>query len=176
MVKKYIQRHLPDHEAVRSHRYLRMFGTLLHDPNLWHLNRRSVSGGFAVGLFMAFLPIPFQMVAAAGAAIALRVNLPLSVALVWLTNPVTIPPVFYFAYRVGAWILRIPPQPVEVQLSFDWLLMELEQVWQPLLLGSLVCGVIAASVGYAGIRLIWRLHVLDRFRRRRARRRPENRL
>ena len=164
---------MPNHEAVRNHRVLRMFGTLLHDPNLWHLNRRSVSGGFAVGLFMAFLPFPFQMVAAGAAAIGLRVNLPISVALVWITNPLTIPPMFYFAYRVGTWLLRLPTQQFEIQLSVDWLLMELGQIWQPLLLGSLVCGMISAVVGYVGIRLLWRMHVVERFKQRRVRSRQK---
>jgi len=55
----------------------------------------------AVGLFCAFVPLPIQMLLAAAAAIIFRVNLPISVGLVWITNPVTIPPMFYFCYKVG---------------------------------------------------------------------------
>ncbi|MFW6343056.1 MAG: DUF2062 domain-containing protein, partial [Halothiobacillaceae bacterium] len=80
---------------------MRVFGSRLQDGNLWHLNRRSVSGGVAVGLFSAFVPIPFQMVLAAGLAILLRVNLPLSVVLVWITNPITIVPLLWVANRIG---------------------------------------------------------------------------
>ncbi|MBA1330154.1 ATP-binding protein, partial [Candidatus Endoriftia persephone str. Guaymas] len=94
MPKHLIKRLTPDHEMIRNHRHLQCFGKLLHDANLWHLNRRSAAGAFAVGLFMAFIPVPFQMILAAGAAILFRVNLPLSVALVWVTNPITIPPIF----------------------------------------------------------------------------------
>ena len=110
MPKKFIKRHAPDKEAIRDHKYMRIFGKLLYDPNLWHLNRRSVSGAFAVGLFWAFIPIPFQMVTAAATAIPARVNLPISVALVWITNPITMPPMFYSTYRVGTWILDEPAQ------------------------------------------------------------------
>ena len=78
MAKKLIRRYLPDAHKIRDHKHLRLFGTLLHDPNLWHLNRRSVAGAFAVGLFMAFVPMPFQMIPAAALAILLRVNLPIS--------------------------------------------------------------------------------------------------
>ncbi|MCB1903170.1 MAG: DUF2062 domain-containing protein, partial [Gammaproteobacteria bacterium] len=76
MPKQIIKRFAPDHEVIRNHKHLRIFGNLLHDPNLWHMNRRSVSGAFAVGLFWAFIPIPMQMVAAAAIAIIARVNLP----------------------------------------------------------------------------------------------------
>jgi hypothetical protein len=99
--KKLIKRYLPDHQTLRTHRHLQVFGARLHDPNLWHLNRRSASGAFAVGLFVAFIPLPLQMLLAAALAIVTQVNLPVSVALVWITNPVTMPPIFYFCYRVG---------------------------------------------------------------------------
>ena len=105
MPKKFLQRLMPDHRTIREHRHLRFLGTLLHDPNLWHLNRRSASGAFAVGLFVAWVPVPFQMLLGAIGAILFRVNLPLSAALVWVSNPLTMPPLFYFAYLVGGWLL-----------------------------------------------------------------------
>jgi uncharacterized protein (DUF2062 family) len=161
-----IKRYLPDHRKVRDHKHLRMFGTLLHDPNLWHLNRRSAAGAFAVGLFMAFVPIPFQMVVAAGIAILVRVNLPLSAALVWLTNPITMPPIFYFAYRVGAWLLQTPPREVAFEISSEWLATELGAIWEPFLLGCLVCGTVSGLLGYFAIRGLWRLHLVRHHRRK----------
>ncbi|MEW8398672.1 MAG: DUF2062 domain-containing protein, partial [Candidatus Thiodiazotropha sp.] len=65
MPKRLIKSLLPHHEEVRNHKHLKLFGSLMHDPNLWHLNRHSVSGAFAVGIFMAFIPLPLQMVFAA---------------------------------------------------------------------------------------------------------------
>ena len=82
MPRHLIKRYSPDHEKIRNHKHVKVFGKLLHDPNLWHLNRRSVSGAFGVGLFWAMIPMPFQMIAAAATAIGLRTNLPLSVVLV----------------------------------------------------------------------------------------------
>ena len=122
MPKKFIQRWMPNHEKVRNHPHLnKVFGTLLHDPNLLHLNRRSVTGAFFIGLFMAFMPIPFQMIPAAACAIWLRVNLPISIGLVWITNPITMPPIFYFSYKLGAWTLGMPVNTVEFDISVDWL-------------------------------------------------------
>jgi len=114
-----------------------------------HLNRRSVSGAFAVGLFFAFWPVPLQMLLAAIGAILVRVNLPISVTLVWITNPITIPPIFYFSYLVGTWMLGTP----------------------------LICGTVSAVTGYVTIQIIWRRLVQRswdrRCRRRRAARRKD---
>ena len=169
MPKRLIKRFTPDHETIRNHKYLRMFGSLLHDSNLWHMNRRSVSGAFAVGIFWAFVPMPFQMIPAATTAIITRVNLPISVALVWISNPITMPPLYYFTYRVGTWILDQPPQPLESESSIEWMVHSLEQIWQPLYLGSLLCGIIASILGYTIMRGFWRWHIVSSLRKRRKR-------
>lgn len=170
MAKKLIRRYLPDPHKIRDHKHLRLFGTLLHDPNLWHLNRRSASGAFAVGLFMAFVPMPFQMIPAAGAAILLRVNLPIAVALVWITNPITMPPVFYFCYNLGAWLLDTPVHAVEFEISREWIGTELVRIWKPFLLGSFLVAAVSSALGYFGIRALWRWHVIRDWEKRKERR------
>ncbi|WP_126454846.1 DUF2062 domain-containing protein [Sulfuriflexus mobilis] len=170
MLKKFIQRYIPDHQAIRKHKNLQIFGNLLHDPNLFHLNRRSVAGAFAVGLFFAWVPVPFQMVFAAALAIFLRVNLPVSVALVWVSNPLTMPPLFYFAYLLGTWILGIPETKFHFELSFEWLGSGLHIIWQPFLLGCFVMGVVSSFLGYVSIRLLWRLSIVNRLKKKNLRR------
>lgn len=171
MAKHIIRRLFPDPHRVREHKSLRFLGSLLHDPNLWHLNRRSVAGGFAAGLFMAFLPVPFQMALAATAAIALRVNLPIAVALVWLSNPLTMPPIFFFAYKVGTLVLgsRATHTP-SFQLSAQWFGDEFLEIWKPLLVGSLLFSIGSSFLGYVGMRLFWRANVVHRWKKRRQRR------
>ncbi len=166
MAKKFIKKFMPDHDTIRDHKYLRIFGRLLHDPNLWHLNRRSVSGAFAIGLFFAFVPVPFQMVLSAAVAIPTRVNLPISVVLVWITNPLTMPPMFYGTYRLGAWLLNKPTMNIEFQISWDWLSTTLAYIWQPFLLGCLVAGLFSSALGFLGIRLLWRWHLVREWKRR----------
>lgn len=160
---------MPDHDAIRHHKHLQIFGDLLHDPNLWHLNRRSVSGAFAVGLFMAFIPVPFQMILAAAAAIPFRVNLPLSVALVWITNPITMIPIFYGSYKVGTWILGIVEKPFHFTLSIEWLTSGLLNIWEPFLLGCLVLGTISSLLGFIFVRLMWRWQIVKAHKLRKLR-------
>ncbi len=168
MPKKLLKKYMPDHHKIRKHPHLnKVFGTLLHDGNLWHLNRRSASGAFAVGLFVAFVPLPLQMIIAAAVAIAIRVNLPLSVALVWVTNPITIPPMFYGAYVVGAALMGFEGSKAEMEWSIDWFTNEGAAYLEPFLLGCFVLGTVSAAVGYATIRGLWRLHLVQRIRERR---------
>lgn len=173
MAKKLIRRFMPDIHIIRTHKHLQFFGKLLHDPNLWHLNRHSVSGAVAAGLFMAFAPMPFQMLPAAALAIFYRVNLPISVALVWTTNPITMPPIFYFCYKVGTWILSRPEKHFVFELSWRWLGTELGRIWQPFLLGCFIVASVSAFLGYLSMRALWRWHVVrdwEQRKRKRARR------
>ncbi len=166
MPKKFIKRFLPDHTIVQDNKHLRIFGTLLHDPNLWHLNRDSIARAFIVGMFAAFMPIPFQMVLAAGLAIVAHSNLPISVVLVWITNPVTMPPIFYACYHLGAWLLNTPEQKFAFELSWDWLKNGLLHVWEPFLLGCVVAGLSSGMLGYAFVHIAWRLHVVWKWKNR----------
>ena len=166
MPRKLIKKLFPHHDKIREHKNLQFLGPLLHDPNLLHLNRRSISGGFAVGLFFAWVPVPFQMVLSAIAAIIFRVNLPISVVLVWLTNPLTMPPLFYFAYKFGAWVLPFPETHFAFELSFKWLSESLSAIWEPFLFGCFILGLISSLLGYFGIRILWRMKVVQSWNER----------
>ncbi|TMN82976.1 MULTISPECIES: DUF2062 domain-containing protein [unclassified Pseudoalteromonas] len=161
MAKKTIQRFLPDPNKIRHHKSLKIFGKLLQDANLWHLNRRSARGAFAVGLFFAFIPVPFQMVLAAATAIVFRVNLPISATLVWLTNPLTMPPIFYGSYLVGTLVLNQPEQHFAFELNWAWFEQSIETIGPAFLVGSLVCASIASIVGYFGIDILWRRSIVN---------------
>jgi hypothetical protein len=172
MARKIIRRWLPDPKHLHTQPLLRPLRRWLQHSNLWYLNRRTAAGACAVGLFWAFVPIPWQMLPAAITAIVARVNLPVSVALVWVTNPLTIPPVFYFNYKLGTWLLQLPPRPFEFEMSWQWFSAGLEASWRPLLLGSLVVAVSASVLGYLAMRGFWRLQAVRDWQRRRDRRRP----
>ena len=174
-MRRLLRKVIPGTREIRSHAILRqVFGKLLLHPELWHLSRNSVARAVSIGLFMAWVPVPFQMVLAAGAAILARCNLPISVALVWISNPLTVAPLFFAAHELGAWILDRPPEEFRIELSLQWLFGELGKVWEPLLLGCFVIGLASAILGHMLIRLVWRAHVMVSWRDRRIRRRRRN--
>ncbi len=175
MAKKFIKKYIPNHQTIRDNKYLKIFGKTLHDPNLWHLNRRSVSGAFGIGLFSAFVPMPFQMILAAALAIPARVNLPIAIALVWISNPLTIPPMLVGVYLLGAWVMNIPF--IDLFAVFDQYDTTMQavkavwsQIWKPVLLGCAISGTFFGLLGFFGIRLLWRMHVVKEWEIRKQKR------
>lgn len=165
MPKRLIKRILPgDNHQLKNSRSLRLLGRYLQDANLWHLNRHSAARAFSVGFFCAFVPLPMQTLLAVLFAFLIRANLPLSIALVWISNPLTMGPLFYFAYKIGASLLLIPPQ--HDKWAWSWDLMW--QIWQPLVFGTLLCGLISAIASNVIIRLLWRWSIIRKWRARRS--------
>ncbi|MGI5309717.1 DUF2062 domain-containing protein [Rheinheimera sp. WS51] len=174
MAKNFIKKYLPSPEKIKQQRLLKLFGSLLHDGNLWHLNRKSARGAFAVGLFFAWMPIPFQMVASAAVAIPLRVNLPLSVALVWLTNPLTMPFLFYLSYIIGSIVLQTPMEAFAFEPTLQWLQHSIATIGKPFIVGCFLMGIFSAIVGYFGIDWLWRLSVKKAQTKRLLKRKTKN--
>jgi uncharacterized protein (DUF2062 family) len=170
MARKTLKSLMPSAARIREIKSLSILGDWIYATNLWHLNRYSASMAFFVGLFVAFMPIPIQMIAAALLALLFRCNLPLSVCLVWITNPLTMPALFFVAYKVGALILEIPVEIVEFELSYRWLSTQLSYIWKPFLLGCLVCGLFSGSMGYFVVSMAWRWRVSVHWRERKRRR------
>ena len=149
--------------------YMRPFEVLLRHPSFFAVSRRSITGAVWLGLFIALLPLPLQSIIAVLAAISFRVNLPVAVAAVFITNPVTWVPVYFFEYRLGLLILELPPQAFSIEMSWRWVLEELPGYWRPLLLGSIVTATVVASTAYVFVSVAWRLAVAARYRRRQSR-------
>lgn len=171
MPKVPLRRYLPTAQSLREINALRPLEKWLNQPDLWHFHRRSVAGAAFVGLFSAFLPVPSQMVAAAIFAVYARVNLPIATGLVWITNPVTIPPMFYFNYRFGAWLLDTDVRVDSIRLEWSWLVetyrsVAFTDVFYPLLFGCLVVGWVAGVSGFVLVRILWRLKVVKRWEAR----------
>ena len=163
MPRKTLKRFMPDPQKIKEHKHLRHLGENLHDANLWHLTRRSAAGAFAVGLFCAWMPVPMQMLLAAFAAVFFRVNLPLSVILVWISNPFTMPPMFYGAYLIGASVLQVEQQEFSFEISLSWLMESLTPIGHAFIVGCFICAIFSSLLGYASIRALWRYSVTSKW-------------
>ena len=169
-IKKIIQRFVPNPEVISQHKRLQFLGDRLHSPNLWHINRRSITAAFAIGLFFAWAPTPTQMAFAAAGAVYFRANLLVSVALVWVTNPITMPPLFYFAYRVGLYFSHRPSPADNFVFSLEGLWSGFGEVIGPFLLGCLILGLICSLAGYISMDLFWRYQVSKKWAERKQKR------
>lgn len=170
MPKKFLRRWSPDPEKIQKIKGLGWLKPILRDPYLFHMNRRSVSLAFFVGIFCAFLPIPAQTLPAALLALWWRANLPISVTLIWLTNPVTMPPILYANYELGRRILGWERIAFHFEMSFSWLVTEAQAIWWPLLTGSLIAGLVMGFLGWLSIRLLWQWHVVRSWEARKLKR------
>ncbi len=110
--------------------------------------------------------MPGQTVFALLIAFLLRVNVPLAGVTVWITNPLTMVPIFYSEYRLGALILNMPLREFEIALSWDWLTTGFLGLWKPLMLGAFITATVVGSLAYVAISVIWRLTVAYRYKRR----------
>ncbi|MDY6840543.1 MAG: DUF2062 domain-containing protein [Pseudomonadota bacterium] len=167
MPKKFMKRYLPSPEKVQKMQSLSFLGDILHEPNLWHINRHSVARAFLIGIWLCFIPMPFQMLAAAFCAVWFNANLPLSVVLVLISNPLTMPPIFYFNYKVGAWVLGRPVLSFEFELSWSWISEQMLDIGLPLYLGSLIVATASACLAYLIIQYLWRRKIRSDWQRRR---------
>ena len=179
-MRKIFRKYLPRHEAIRSNRWLRPFQNTLLRPELWHLNRRSAAGGFAIGLFCGLIPGPIQMLSAAVFSVILRVNLPLALVTTLYSNPLTIVPLYFGAYAIGALILGVdinnfghPPQFDGANVS-GWISefsLWAYSLGKPLLLGLILLGILLATAGYFALRGVWRLQMIRAHKKREQQRR-----
>jgi len=169
MPRRFFRKFAVKRELLHDKWWLAPFDHLLHDTNLWSIRRRTVVPAFALGLFVAYLPFPAHMLTAALLALALRVNIPIAAASVWVCNPLTMGPMFYLAFAVGQQLLGEAPQPFEFEMSIAWLLDGFIYIWQPLLLGSVLLGAILSLIGYIGLDILWRASIADYVAKRRAR-------
>jgi hypothetical protein len=63
---------------------------------------------------------------------------------------------YFFAYRLGAWLLGVPRKPFAIEMSFEWVTHTFVNIWQPMLLGCLLLGTASALLAYVTLDIVWR--------------------
>lgn len=168
MPRRFLKRFLPQRHAVLERWFLRPFRALAHDPALWALHRRNVLRATTVGIASALVPIPGQTALAGVLAVYLRVNVPVALLASLISNPLTMGPLYYGAYRLGGALLGgrrtepvgMPEMPLEAPAS------QLGDVIVPLLLGCAVLAVVFSAAAWLLINWLW----VTSIRRQQARR------
>jgi uncharacterized protein (DUF2062 family) len=153
-----------DRESILASRWLKPFAHLFTHPTLWHLNRRSVPRALAIGFFVAFIIPLGQFALAALVAVAMRANVPLAAAATLISNPLTFPPIYFAAYRVGFFLLPNSSAGIgDVAQSIGSTLLD---VSGPTALGLLIFAIVSAVLGHVAGTIWWRINLLRRWRRR----------
>lgn len=175
-MRKILLRYLPHRDTVKNNRWLRPFDRWLNQPAIWHLHRRSVATGVAIGLFCGLIPGPLQMLSAAMMVIVFRANLPVALFATLYTNPFTIVPLYMLAYRLGVLLSGMQNGPViEPFPGVHWqnggsaLWGWLAQMGKPLLIGLPLLAVLLSLASYVVVQVVWRFAVLWKWRHRRNR-------
>ena len=149
MLPRFIRCCIPSKDALQQSRLIKWLSPWLqYSPEYWKLTNKSVRRGVMIGCFNAFMPIPFQTLIALAMAIPLRANLFLALGLLWINNPLTMVPLYWFAYKTGVLMLNETMQPIDMHLSLAWIQQEFSHIWKPFLLGCTVNGALLGAVGY----------------------------
>lgn len=185
-----LRRLMPSQETLQRNRWLRWLGPRLFHPRLWHMSRRGIALGVAIGVFFAFLIPIAQIPLSAALALVLRANIPAAVAATLVNTPLTFPPVYYGAWRLGSWMLgeeadaaHAPSLPRALEStgvahgesngrSFWQRTSDgLRAVGKPLLVGTITVACVFGVLAYFLVNGLWHLRVRLK-RRSRLRRKP----
>ncbi|KIA79488.1 MULTISPECIES: DUF2062 domain-containing protein [Chromobacterium] len=161
-----------------AHPALRWLAPYLDHPALWAFNRRKVAMGVAVGLYSGVMPGFTQKATALALTLLLRVNLPAAMVVSLYSNPFTVLPLYYLAYRYGRCLLgETGPATMTAPPSFfglgpmAWLgrmLAWLAELGWPLLVGMPALGLTLGAAGYLATRVVWRWAVVSAWNNRKA--------
>ena len=180
MPRKFFRKYLPDPDEVLAKRWAAPFRPWLGHPNLWHLNRRSVSGAVAIGLFAGLIPGPLQMLGALLLAVPLHKNIPVALVTTFYTNPFTIVPLYVIAFGYGQLLLPGERASMRAPFETDWsnlgesmrgLMHWALSLGKPLAIGLVALALTLALLGYLVVRIAWRVYVVAAWRARARRRR-----
>lgn len=118
------------------------------------INRKSISKGVFLGLFIAFIPMPMQMLTVILFTPFFRFNVPIAISMVWLTNPITMPFIYYLEYKTGNFILN--KNSLEgIELTLEWFSQNWDNIILPLYVGTIPYSLFIPTIAYVFINQLW---------------------
>jgi uncharacterized protein (DUF2062 family) len=117
------------------------------------INRKSITKGVAIGIFWGFIPMPMQMLAVVLTTPLARFNVPIAVSMVWFSNPVTMPFMYYMEYKTGAFLLGM--DSLHVELTMQWFKHHLGDIFIPLYTGTFFYAISVSILSYYAINWLW---------------------
>ncbi len=123
-------------------------------------SKKMISRGIFIGFFIALTPMPMQMLAVLAFTLIGKFNVPIALSLCWLTNPITMPIVYYIEYLTGSFFLGI--EPLSVDISIKWFNSHIKDILIPLYTGSLFYSILISTMGYQAIYYYWKIIALKK--------------
>lgn len=168
MPRKLFKRILPS--SPKRHSNISFLQTINEDPNLLKINRQSICRGFVVGISVSMIPLPIHLLITPFIAYKCKANLPLSMILLIISNPLTFPLIVLLELYIGNLLLSLTPWYEPVIFEWQSLKHNLLGLWLPLLIGCSIwtsfCGISAWYLSNLGWRLAIRSAWTERSQRR----------
>jgi len=123
-------------------------------PEYLSINRKSISKGVFIGLFWGFIPMPMQMLAVLAMTPFMKFNIPIAISMVWLSNPITMPFMYYMEYQTGNFILGNESLN-NIELTLDWFSINWNKILIPLYIGTVPYSLGLSSIIYFIINKLW---------------------
>ncbi len=156
-------RFLKHPRKLRHSRVMRWFARHFLDKHVWKPTQHTLSGGMAVGMFITLQLLPIQMPAATILAAIFRVNIPIAIAMCWVSNPFTVPFMAWLEHAIGKWVLSLyttvptTPFPTHLPESIVDAWVVLKEHAPVMLVGGIILGAIVALVSYIATWSVWEI-------------------
>ncbi len=135
-------------------------------------NRRSIVRGIAVGWFWGSIPMPMQMAGIMATTPFFKFNVPIAIAVVWLSNPITYPFIFYGEYLIGN--LLLGREAIEgIELTIQWFQSHWSQIATSMYVGAFFVGTVVNFAVYLLVNWLWVRSVKFEKHHKEAKRRKE---
>jgi uncharacterized protein (DUF2062 family) len=117
-------------------------------------NRKAITRGLSIGAFWALIPMPMQMAGVMAVTPFVKFNVPLAIAVVWLSNPITYPPMFYIEYITGNFLLQRDAL-ADIELTMDWFSANWDLIASSLYAGAFFYATVVNALMYILTNYLW---------------------